>query len=129
MLIPLFQSRVAAGFPSPADDYLQAELDLQQYLIKNPVATFCARANGDSMVGVGIFNGDLLIIDRSIQPFEGAIVVAAIDGQLTCKILDKKHSCFRSANSEVKAIKINEYNDCVIEGVVVHSVRHHVRAG
>ena len=89
-LLPLFIHSVTAGFPSPADDYLDTSLDLNSYLIKHPAATYLARAKGDSMEGCGIYDGDLLIIDRSLDAQDGQIIIAALDGQLTCKILDKK---------------------------------------
>lgn len=127
--IPFFSHAVAAGFPSPADDYLEQQLDLQEYLIRHPAATFFARAQGDSMQGLGIFDGDLLIIDRSLDPMDRQIVVAALDGQLTCKILDKTRRALLSANNEFPPIAIGEFESLIIEGVVIHSVRHHVLPG
>ena len=125
-LLPLFIHSVPAGFPSPADDYLERSLDLNTYLIKHPAATYLARARGDSMEGRGIYDGDLLIIDRSLEPQQGQIIIAALDGQLTCKILDKKNHCLLSANKHYAPIAIGEFSDLIIEGVVIHSVRHHV---
>ncbi|MCW8931204.1 MAG: translesion error-prone DNA polymerase V autoproteolytic subunit [Gammaproteobacteria bacterium] len=125
-LLSLFTHSVPAGFPSPADDYLDRSLDLNTYLIKHPAATYLARAKGDSMEGCGIFDGDLLIVDRSIEAQHGQIIIAAIDGQLTCKILDKNKQCLTSANEHFTPIRISEFSDLVIEGVVIHSVRHHV---
>ncbi len=84
---PLYQSKVEAGFPSPADDYVEARLDLNEHLIKNPAATFFARATGESMTGVGIFPDDILIVDRSLPPQHGSIVIAVVDGELTVKRL------------------------------------------
>jgi DNA polymerase V len=89
VLRPLFSSGVSAGFPSPADDYIDRELDLNEYLIANPVATFFVRVAGDSMIGAGINHDDILIVDRSIEPVSGKIVIAIVDGELTVKRLVK----------------------------------------
>ena len=98
ILLPLYLSRIAAGFPSPADDYLDDGLDLNEHLIKHPAATYFARAEGDSMIELGIFTGDLLIIDRAIQAEDGDVVVVAVDGLLTIKLLDLAHSRLLPAN-------------------------------
>jgi len=86
---PLFSCGVSAGFPSPADDYIDSRLDLNELLIKNPAATFFVRVAGDSMTGVGINHGDILIVDRSLEPAHGRIIIAAVDGELTVKRLYK----------------------------------------
>jgi len=127
--LPLFIHSVPAGFPSPADDYLDRSLDLNTYLIKHPAATYLARARGDSMEGCGIYDGDLLIVDRSRNAQHEDIIIAALDGQLTCKILDKNRQCLISANKTYTPIPISEFSDLVIEGVVIHSIRHHVLPG
>ena len=85
--LPLYLSRVCAGFPSPADDYIDQEIDLNRHLIKNPLATFVVHAEGDSMTGEGIYSGDALIVDRSLKPRNNSIVIACIDGELTVKKL------------------------------------------
>ncbi len=123
--LPLFIHSVPAGFPSPADDYLEQSLDLNRYLIRHPTATYLARAKGHSMTGRGIFDGDLLIVDRSLEAGHNQIVIAALDGQLTCKILDKQHQCLRAANKNYPPIAISEFSDLIIEGLVIHSIRHH----
>ena len=122
---PLFSTRVRAGFPSPADDFIDKSLDLNEFLVTKPAATFFAWAEGDSLKDVGIHHGDLLIIDRSAERQQGSIVVAAIDGQLTCKILDLQHRCLRAANKHYPPIYITEDEDLVIEGVVTHSIKNH----
>ena len=127
--LPLFNHSVAAGFPSPADDYLDRSLDLHSYLIKHPAATYFARAKGESMQGRGIFSGDLLIVDRSRNAQHGDIIIAVLDGQLCCKILDKNKQCLLSAHKNYQPITINEFSELIIEGVVIHSVRHHVLPG
>ena len=129
ILLPKFGSAVAAGFPSAADDFLEAQLDLNEHLIKHPAATYLARAQGHSMRGVGIFDGDTLIVDRSLQPGHNDIVIAALDGELTCKILDTHHRQLLPANPRMQPIPIGEHSELIIEGVVIHSIRHHVRPG
>ena len=83
----LYGTKVSAGFPSPAGDFMEGKLDLNDYLIKNPPATFFVRVIGDSMIGAGIHPDDLLVVDRSIDPKSGKIVIAVIDGELTVKRL------------------------------------------
>jgi len=124
--LPLYACPVAAGFPSPADDYVEKRLDLNEYLVKKPSATYFARAQGRSMINLGIFDQDLLIVDRSIQPQHGQIVVVALDGELVCKLLDLHRSRLLSANPQYPPIPITEEMDTLIEGVVIHSVRHHI---
>ncbi len=124
-LIPLYSHGVAAGFPSPADDHKEEPLSLDDHLITRPAATFMARANGDSMQGLGIFDKDLLIIDRSLEPVQGDVVVVALDGELTCKVLDRRRGRLLSANDKYPPIPILESQDVLIEGVVKASVRYH----
>ncbi|MEI6806523.1 MAG: translesion error-prone DNA polymerase V autoproteolytic subunit [Myxococcaceae bacterium] len=85
--LPLFSTRIAAGFPSPADDFLDKTLDLNEHLIHHPASTFFIRVVGDSMINVGIFEGDLLIVDKSLEAKNGSIVVAIIQGEFTVKKL------------------------------------------
>jgi DNA polymerase V len=85
--LPLFSCPVSAGFPSPADDFLEGQLDLNHHLIKNPVATFFVRVTGDSMIGAGIHSGDLLVVDRSLEPRDGRVAIAVVDGELLVKRL------------------------------------------
>ncbi len=120
--IPFFSSSVAAGFPSPADDYIEASLDMNEYLVKHPSATFLARASGDSMTGAGILDGALLVVDKSITPKSGHTVIAAINGELTCKILDIEHRLLRAANPSYPSVSLDEDMDLLIEGVVVHAI-------
>ncbi len=126
---PFYLTSVQAGFPSPADDYMDKRLDLNEYLIKHQSATFYCRVAGSSMEGVGIFDGDLLIVDRAVEPSHGSIVVAVIDGEMTCKILDTQQGRLLSSNSNYAPIPIGEDSSLSIEGVVIHSIRsHHVRS-
>jgi len=85
--VPVLASAVRAGFPSPAEDYIEGSLDLNRHLIRHPAATFIVRVEGESMTGAGIFPGDLLVVDRSIEPRNGHVVIAAVDGELTVKRL------------------------------------------
>ncbi len=123
--LPLFATAVRAGFPSPADDFVETPLDIHDYLVKHPAATFFARAEGDSMTGFGIFNGDLLIVDRALQPRHGDVVIAALDGELTCKVLDLNNQLLRAGNRRYPPIELHDNAELLIEGVVIHSVRHH----
>ncbi len=124
---PLFLSNVSAGFPSPADDYIDRQLDLNEYLIANPAATFFVRVAGDSMIDAGINNNDILIVDRSVEPISGKIVIAVINGELTVKRLFKSAAaCFLIAeNSNYPDIEIDKNMDLEIWGVAtcaIHSL-------
>lgn len=99
--LPLYGYRVAAGFPSPADDHIETKLDLNDHLIKRPAATFFVRVQGDSMIGTGIHENDILVVDRSITPLHGKIVIAVLNGELTVKRL-------HSLNGQVSLIAENE---------------------
>lgn len=123
--IPLYSSSVQAGFPSPADDYIEAKIDLNKHVIKRPAATFFARANGSSMMQIGILDGDLMVVDRSVKPEQGAVVIALIDGEMTCKIFDKHRKRLLSANDQFPPIAIADEAELFIEGVVTHSLRYH----
>ena len=122
--IPLFESGVSAGFPSPADDYLDLPIDLNEFLIKHPAATFYVRVKGNSMEGAGIRNGDLLIVDRAEEPRNKSIVLGIIDGEFTVKRIKKKGSdlYLMPDNPEFKPIKINDNMDFQVWGVVTYVV-------
>lgn len=122
--IPLFESGVSAGFPSPADDYLDLPIDLNEFLIKHPAATFYVRVKGNSMEGAGIRNGDLLIVDRAEEPRNKSIVLGVIDGEFTVKRIKKKGSdlYLMPDNPEFKPIKINDNMDFQVWGVVTYVV-------
>lgn len=125
--LPLYASKVPAGFPSPADDHLEAKLDLNQYLIRHPAATFFVRASGDSMIGAGIQDGDILVVDRSLEPVEGKIVIAAVGGELTVKRLSLKHGKQQllPANDRYAPLDVNPELGIHIWGVVttvIHAV-------
>ncbi len=123
--LPLYTSRVPAGFPSPVDDHLEDAIDLNEHLVQHPAATFFVRVQGDSMIGAGIHHGDLLVIDRSLEPKLGSIVVAVIDGELTVKRLkiEDNRVWLMPENPAYPPLEIREGMELVIWGVVAHSVR------
>jgi len=121
---PLFLCGVSAGFPSPADDYVDRKLDLNELLIKNPAATFFVRVAGDSMTGAGIHHDDILIVDRSLDPVSGNIVIAVYSGELTVKklIQDGRGNRLVAENPNYPPLIINEDSGCEIWGVVTSVV-------
>ncbi|MBT4952365.1 MAG: translesion error-prone DNA polymerase V autoproteolytic subunit [Pelagibacteraceae bacterium] len=121
---PLFLDSVSAGFPSPATDYMENKLDLNEHLVKHPAATFIVKASGPSMIEAGISSGDLLIVDRSIVPRNNNIVIASIFGDLTVKKLHKKGSTLflLSANNQYPSIEIKEEMECFLWGVVTYVI-------
>lgn len=124
---PLFEERVSAGFPSPAQGYVERGLDLHQLCVKRPAATFFVRAGGDSMIGAGIHEGDILVVDRSLKPAEGDVVISSLWGELTVKrLLLSPRPALVSENPKYKPIEIPEGADWELFGVVttvVHSLR------
>ena len=127
-LLPLFDSKIQAGFPSPADDHLDLKLDLNKYLITHPAATFLTRVIGDSMINAGIFENDILVVDRSIQAVDGKIVIAVSNGELTVKRLKYNNgkSYLAAENDAYKPIEINIEKDTdstTIWGVVTSVIR------
>lgn len=121
MALPLFGSRVPAGFPSPADDFVEQALDLNDLLITNPPATFFIRVAGNSMSGAGIFHNALLVVDRSLKPVNGRIVVAVVDGELTIKRLRKFRDGrveLHSENPEFAPLTFTDGRELVVWGVV-----------
>ena len=125
--LPIFLGRLPAGFPSPADDYLEGKLDLNRHLIKHPAATFFVRVTGDSMIGAGIHSGDLLVVDRSLEPTDRNVVVAVLDGELTVKRLFKQNGVLRllPENLNYQPIEITAQQTIEIWGVVtsvIHSL-------
>lgn len=126
--MPYFEGGVSAGFPSPAEDYIHAKLDLNELLVEHPSATYYVRVVGDSMLGAGIVSGDLLIVDRSLEVTNNCIVVAHIDGEFTVKRIKKtKTKMFLKAENEnYKPIAITEDMDFELFGVVAHAIHHFV---
>lgn len=123
--IPYSDNRVAAGFPSPAEHYSTIKLDLNKELIKNPAATFYARVKGVSMIDDGIDDGDLIVIDKSIEPYNGCLAVCYIDGEFTIKRFEKHsdHCLLVPANKDYRPIKITADNEFIIWGVVTYVIK------
>ncbi len=122
---PLYASQPAAGFPAPGDDLVEKPLDLNDLLIDNPTATFFVRVSGDSMEGAKIFDGDVLVVDRSVTASDGSIVVAAVFGEMVVKRLKKypNRAELVSENDGYQPIVISDVDDIYIWGVVVGSAR------
>ncbi len=125
--IPLVGARISAGFPSPADDFIENALDLNKELIKNPAATFFVRVSGHSMKDAGIFDGDILIVDRSLEPRNKKIVIAILNGELLVKRLYIRQDKFAlmPENTSFSPIYVEKESEFVIWGVVtnvIHSV-------
>lgn len=126
--IPYFEGGVSAGFPSPAEDFMHAKLDLNTLLVEHPSATYYVRVIGDSMVGAGIVSGDLLVVDKSLEVSNNCIVVAYLDGDFTVKRIKKTKSkmFLKAENDKYKPIEITKEMDFVIFGVVAHAIHHFV---
>lgn len=123
--VPLYLSVLKAGFPSPADDFLDKEIDLNDYLIQNKDATFLARVEGDSMEDT-LFNGDILVIDRSLQPSNNDVIVAILDGEFTVKryLTQKGKIILHADNPTYPPIALHEGIVFRVWGVVTHSIRN-----
>ncbi len=123
--IPLASTDISAGFPSPAADFMDVSIDLNKHLIKHPSSTFYGRVKGYSMKDEGINDGDLLIIDKSLEPADGKIVVCFIDGEFTVKrIKIEKNECWlMPANDAYKPVKITPDNELIIWGTVTHVIK------
>jgi DNA polymerase V len=121
---------IKAGFPSPAQDYVENGIDLNRELVRNPSSTFFGRARGCSMEGAGIYDGDLLVIDKSLEPYEGAVAVCFIDGEFTLKRIHFEREAGQMVavwlmpeNDSFHPIKVTQENQFVIWGIVTHSIR------
>lgn len=124
LALPLFES-VRAGFPSPAEDHIEKSLDLNEFLVRHPQATFFVRVCGNSMAGAGINDKDILIVDRSLEPTHGKIVIAILDGELTVKRLHRKDGVIQLVpeNPNFKPIQIKKESDLQIWGVVTNVIK------
>ncbi len=123
--LPFITSGIKAGFPSPAADFDETRISLDKALVKNPDTTFYAKANGQSMKGAGIDDGDIMVIDRSIEPRNNKIAVCLIDGEFTVKRIKKtkEELLLIPENSDFQPIKINEDNQLVIWGIVTYVIK------
>jgi DNA polymerase V len=128
--IPLFNHKVAAGFPSPADDYIEGRLSLDEHLIQHKDSTFFVRAKGNSMTGAGIFDGDLLVVDKSLNPSSGDIVIAVVDGDLTVKrlVMNGGKVTLRPENPRYKEIEFKEGQELQVWGVVTSSTKRFIKS-
>ena len=122
--LPLFLSRVPAGFPSPADDYLEGSLDLNEHLIKHKAATFFVRVSGDSMVNAGIHDGDLLIVDRALEAKDKSVVVAVVNGEFTVKRIKNENGrvWLLPENSDFQPLEMTDGAELEIWGVVTNVI-------
>ena len=122
--LPLFSGKVAAGFPSPAEDHVEKTLDLNELLVQKPAATFFVRAQGESMLGAGIHPNDILVVDRSIEPVPGKIVICALNGELTVKRLqrDNEQWQLKAENPAYPDIVLHDELEMVIWGVVTNVI-------
>ena len=129
--VPLLGQALCAGFPSPADDFLEGALELPRWLVPNPPATFLWQIRGESMCGAGIFDRDLAAVDRSLTPGHDSIVVAAIDGQMSIKrmVMDGNLARLAFDNPDLPAFAVDELGEAAIWGVVRFSIRWHVARG
>jgi len=122
--LPIFLANVQAGFPSPAEDYLDKTLDLNELLVAHPAATFFVRVMGDSMQNAGIFSGDVLIVDRSLEALENAIIIAMINGEFTVKrLLRKEGRVFLAPeNPSYPILEVTPQSDFQVWGVVTYVI-------
>ncbi|HIP37645.1 MAG TPA: translesion error-prone DNA polymerase V autoproteolytic subunit [Crocinitomix sp.] len=123
--LALSDSGISAGFPSPAQDFTDLSIDLNKELIKNPSTTFYGRVSGESMTDLGINDGDLVIIDKSLPPLDGKIAVCFIDGEFTMKSIKLGKDCcwLLPANPQYKPIKVTADNNFLIWGIVIHVIK------
>ncbi|MDO6762969.1 MULTISPECIES: LexA family transcriptional regulator [unclassified Agarivorans] len=124
-VIPISASAGLTGFESPATEYSQLPLSLDDLLIEHPSATFIGLASGDSMLGSGIHDGDVLIVDRHVHVESGDVIVANINGEFVCKIIDKSRRMLLSANEHYSPVAVSSCDRFTVEGVVIRSIRCH----
>ena len=124
--LPLLSFSVSAGFPSPADDYTEENVDLNEYLIANPFSTFFIRVKGDSMTNSGIQDQDLIVVDKSLITKPGDIVIAIVDERFTVKRLEKKDDTFylKAENRNYPDLHLKNYSNMQIWGVVIYSIHN-----
>lgn len=123
--LPFADEGIKAGFPSPAQDFMDLAIDLNKELVKHPSATFYGRVRGDSMIDAGVSDGDILIIDKSLNPRDGDMAVCFIDGEFTLKYIriERKVVWLIPANDTYPSIKVTEENDFLIWGVVTYCIK------
>jgi DNA polymerase V len=123
--LPVISEGISAGFPSPALDFIDLTIDMNKHLVKHPATTFYGRVKGQSMKDVGIFDGDLLVIDKSLQPTDNKIAVCYIDGEFTIKRIQIQKDCIWliPENEAYQPIKVTADNDFIIWGMVTHVIK------
>ncbi|KIF53131.1 MULTISPECIES: LexA family protein [Vibrio harveyi group] len=124
-VIPIMASAGISGFESPASEYSDLGLSIEDLILKNPNATFIGQATGTSMIGVGIFDKDILVVDRAVERKNHDVIVCTYNGEFACKILDVDNRLLISANESIPPIRINELDSFRIEGTVICSLRCH----
>lgn len=122
--LPLYLATVPAGFPSPAEDYIDRKLDLNEHLVRHPAATFFVRADGDSMRDAGVASGDILVVDRAVTPQNGHIVIAALDGELTVKRLRRENGrlFLMPDNPDYAPVEVSPEASFEVWGVVTYII-------
>jgi DNA polymerase V len=122
--LPLYMVAVSAGLPSAAEDDIEGEIDLNRELIRNPATTFLVRATGDSMIGAGIHSGDVLVVDRSLEPAQNKIVIAVLNGELTVKRIryERQRVYLMPENPDYPAISVNEGMELQVWGIVTNVI-------
>jgi DNA polymerase V len=127
-LLPLASSTISAGFPSPADDFIENQVDIFDRIVKHPASTFLVRAKGNSMINKGIQNGDILVVDKSLKPENNSIVIAYIDGEFTVKRFrkEKENIVLYPANRDYKPIKIDSEDNFLVWGVVTYVLHEYI---
>jgi DNA polymerase V len=125
MKLPFMDVGISAGFPSPADDFIELSIDLNKHLIKHKDTTFFAKVKGHSMKDAGIYDGDLLVIDKSLEPQDGKIAICQIDGEFTVKRIKIEENLIWliAENENYKPIKVTPENELMIWGIVIHSIK------
>lgn len=125
MPLPIADAGIKAGFPSPAQDFMDLSIDLNKELIRHPASTFYGRVRGDSMQDAGVYDGDILIIDKSLEPHNGDMAVCFIDGEFTIKYIkiEKTVIWLIPANDKYKPIRVTQENDFLIWGIVTYSIK------
>lgn len=123
--LPIADEGIKAGFPSPAQDFMDLAIDLNKELVRHPASTFYGRVRGDSMQDAGVYDGDILIIDKSLEPRNGDMAVCFVDGEFTIKYIkiEKDIVWLIPANDKYKPIKVTEDNDFLIWGIVTYSIK------
>lgn len=123
-LVPLFEDPISAGFPSPAEDYVENNLDLNEFMIKHPASTFFVRVQGNSMREAGISSGDILVVDRSLEASNGKIIVAIVNGEFTVKrlVIESEKVRLMPANPSYPVMHIHSDTDFQVWGVVTYVI-------